>query len=36
MTQLPEQQRRMITRTVVILALIVCAIFAFTLWRGVR
>jgi small neutral amino acid transporter SnatA (MarC family) len=36
MTHQPEQQRRAIVRTAVILALIVLAIFAFTLWRGVR
>ena len=36
MTQLPEQQRRTITRTAVTLALIVFAIFAYTLWRGIK
>jgi small neutral amino acid transporter SnatA (MarC family) len=36
MTQLPEHQRRMIVRTAVILAAIALAIFAFTLWRGIR
>jgi hypothetical protein len=36
MTNPPEQQRHAILRTVVILALVVVAIFAWTLWRGVR
>jgi len=35
MTQQSEQQRRTIIRTAITLALIVLAIFAYTLWRGV-
>jgi hypothetical protein len=36
MTQLPEPQRRAIVRTAVTLALIVFAIFVYTMWRGVK
>ena len=36
MTNLPEHQRRAITRTAVTLALIVFAIFVYTLWRGIK
>jgi len=36
MAQLPEHKRRAIARTVAILALIVFAIFVYTLWRGVK
>jgi hypothetical protein len=36
MGQLPEQQRRTITRTAVTLALIVFAIFVYTMWRGIK
>ena len=36
MSRLPETQRRAIVRTAVTLAVIACALFVFTLWRGVR
>ncbi len=36
MTRPPEAQRRAIVRTAVILAVIACALFAYTLWRGMR
>jgi hypothetical protein len=36
MTHLPETQRRAIVRTAVTLAVIAIALFAYTLWRGVK
>jgi len=36
MTNLPEHQRRAIVRTAVVLALVVFAIFVYTMWRGVK
>ena len=36
MTDRSELQRRTIVRTAVVLALIAFAIFAYTLWRGLK
>lgn len=36
MTNLPESRRRAIVRTAVILAIVVIAIFVYTLMRGVK
>lgn len=35
-TKYSEQQRRAITRTAVVIGLLAFALFAFTLWKGVR
>jgi len=36
MKNLPEAQRRAIVRTAVTLAAIACALFVYTLWRGMK